>query len=338
MYYNSVLENTDNGYIDYIIKDPSFYYEVGLRVLEYKQRFIGVLSCSKTVQNGNIRLSYNVSIYRTFAEHMANASYSMWDEMLYKILSIISKIKDNGFLRAENLEINENRIFINLYDNSVKMICLPLYKLTKAEDYDSIRKGLIGIVVRLAVNLNNDDRNQLIKIINRHFGKNENLDLIVSDDSPEGILNMQKDDDDIDMNVEEFDEDAEIKFGKNFFKGFFKKKDSDKLHLSDSKDLKHMAATKLYLRSLNADRDIEVNKNNFCIGRGGTGIDADFSDNPRISDIHCKLLIEGRRMYIIDYGSEYGTYVNNMRIDANVFTEFHKGDEIAIANLKFAVE
>ena len=333
MYYNSVLENTDNGYIDYIIKDPSVYYEVGLKVLEYKQRFIGVLSCSKTIQNGSIRLSYNVNAYRTFAEHMMNATYSVWDEMLYKILSIISKINDNGFLKAENLEIDENKIFINLYDNSVKMICIPLYKLTKTEDYDSIRKSLIGIVSRLAVNLSVDDRNQLIKIINRHFGRSEDSDLLALEETQMPVQEEQPDA----FGLERPAEPDENSGRRGFFKGLIKKWDEER-HPQTVKEPRHAPAPVLYLRAVNAERDIEINKNNFYIGRNELNADEVVPDNPRVSDIHCKLLIDGRRLYIIDYGSEYGTYINDVRIGANILTEFRKGDEITVADMKFRVE
>lgn len=322
MYYDDVAESMNSGYVEYTMKNPEVYYEVGMKVLENKQSSIGILSGTKTIQNGLIHITFRVSAYKSLSEYKATADYGAWDDILYKILGIISKIKENGFLKAENLEISSDKIFINIYDNSVKMICIPLYKLKKNIDFDDLWKKLHDMIIECTSNLKNEDTNRLLIQINNYFGKNENTDLLdESKDIPKEAAVMP----------EETENDS-------ILKRFFHKKEK-KFKENTAEDMKRRVENRIFLRALNGGSDIEIDKQKFYIGSDpNMGVDAQLPDNPRISELHCKLIIDGKRLYISDCGSAYGTYVNEMKIEANKIVEFHRNDIISIADMKFEVE
>ena len=327
MYCDDVFENLSSGYIEYSVKNPSVYYETGRKVLDYQQHRIGVLSCRKKEINGSITLSYKINSYKSLREYSQTADYNTWDALLFKIFGIFSKIEENGFLKTGNIDLSPDKVFINVSDESVKVICLPLYKLCKYptvhDEWENVRRTMLECSSALTVT----EKNSLLRQINKRFGMDEECGLI--DEKTE--LRM-------DPNVITevlIDEKRSV----NLLKDLFRKKQNNGNGETELKTKKIRKQKQVILRPLMGGDVIEITKPMFYIGSNSDmQPDAVISDNSTVSDIHCKVLIDKKKQYIFDCGSQYGTYINDMRLEEHTMTEFHWTDIIMIDEVKYSVD
>lgn len=62
------------------------------------------------------------------------------------------------------------------------------------------------------------------------------------------------------------------------------------------------------------------------------------SGTPGISPIHCELLIQNGSFYLVDLGSQFGTYVNGRKIEPNQSYPLKAGDTICLASAQEAFQ
>lgn len=83
--------------------------------------------------------------------------------------------------------------------------------------------------------------------------------------------------------------------------------------------------------------EVEVNKNNFVIGKNKAAVDGVISFNKMISRVHCRVTEENGIYMVTDLQSANGTYVNNARLQPNQPYTIKHGDVIRLANSDFQV-
>lgn len=83
--------------------------------------------------------------------------------------------------------------------------------------------------------------------------------------------------------------------------------------------------------------EVEVNKNNFVIGKNKAAVDGVISFNKMISRVHCRVTEENGIYMVTDLQSANGTYVNNARLQPNQPCTIKHGDVIRLANSDFQV-
>lgn len=83
--------------------------------------------------------------------------------------------------------------------------------------------------------------------------------------------------------------------------------------------------------------EIEVNKNNFVIGKNQAAVDGVISFNKMISRVHCRISEENGIYMVTDLQSANGTYVNDARLQPNQPYTIKHGDVIRLANSDFQV-
>lgn len=81
-----------------------------------------------------------------------------------------------------------------------------------------------------------------------------------------------------------------------------------------------------------------VNKSPFLIGRALTEVDMVVDNNPAISGIHCKIISENGKYYILDNYSTNGTFVNGIQVDAAEWGKLGEKSELTIADENFVFE
>lgn len=92
---------------------------------------------------------------------------------------------------------------------------------------------------------------------------------------------------------------------------------------------------------LSKDGDI-VNKviiasNPFIIGKLDSQVDY-IVENSSVSRIHCKIINEDEKYYIIDLNSKNGTYLDEERLVSNKKYQLHDGTHVAISNCEYTFE
>lgn len=83
--------------------------------------------------------------------------------------------------------------------------------------------------------------------------------------------------------------------------------------------------------------EVEINKNNFVIGKNKAVVDGVISFNRMISRVHCRITEENGIYMVTDLQSANGTYVNNTRLQPNQPCMIKHGDVIRLANSDFQV-
>ena len=84
---------------------------------------------------------------------------------------------------------------------------------------------------------------------------------------------------------------------------------------------------------------VVVNKRSFKIGRMIGEVDL-ITESKAIGKIHCEIVKEDGKYYIVDLNSKNGTYLNGVRLKSNNRYHLNNGDNIKLANVdgKFEIK
>lgn len=96
----------------------------------------------------------------------------------------------------------------------------------------------------------------------------------------------------------------------------------------------------MILKAVNAPSqfEMEINKDEFVIGKSRNGTDGMIPFNKAVSRIHCKVCRTTGGYTIVDLGSANGTFLNRQRLTPNQPYPLKRGDSLRISNSEFIVE
>lgn len=80
-----------------------------------------------------------------------------------------------------------------------------------------------------------------------------------------------------------------------------------------------------------------ISKEKYVIGKAKEQVDGFISFDKTISDTHCEIVWNNNQFYIKDLDSEYGTYVNNVRVIPGQAFPLNNGDKIQMSKHVFTV-
>jgi hypothetical protein len=90
-----------------------------------------------------------------------------------------------------------------------------------------------------------------------------------------------------------------------------------------------------FFKSMKNDNEIiEINKNDFIIGRLENHVDY-ISNNPSIGKIHAEIIKIENSFFIKDLNSKNGSFLNNKRLDSNKKYKLTNNDNITLANAEY---
>jgi hypothetical protein len=90
-----------------------------------------------------------------------------------------------------------------------------------------------------------------------------------------------------------------------------------------------------YLKEIDGEEVIELNKNSILIGRMKDYADYVINSNA-VGKIHAELIKEDDSIFIVDSNSKNGTFINNERLKPNTKTRVSNNDILRFANKEFA--
>ncbi len=263
------------------------------------------IRCMKMMFNGKVQLYYVTNGYKPFESILSSIDSANYMKIIANMICNVINVKNNGFLSCQNIDISFDKIFIEPSTLQVRLVYLPISK----RSFDNCSS------------FENELRTSLIKQINNiqsiNNGKVEQFVVDLSD----GSLSL----DDLFNKIKGINPIKTINPHKN------DNKETDVLSDTNGSSLRIVA--------MNAPShfEINVNKDEFVLGRSASTADGAITFNKAIGRTHCKITKSGGQYFILDLSSANGTYVNKVRLAPNRPKAIKNNDIIRLANSDFQV-
>lgn len=296
----------DNQYVSYVLEDNTKFYATGYRVLK-KQKDKGFIPCSKINYNGHVKLLYPISEYDSVSVAVENWSKKEVLEWMLQILKVLMEVRDSGFLRMEDVDMDLSHIFVNEDTNTVHLVVLPLTVDTAVNPHwdQALCNALISLIeisrmrryehvykLKQAIRTNSDSLDDLYTKM-KEFAKSFK---IIPNPAPIPSPTPVP--------------EEEIPKGE--------------LHL--------------LLKYMESMIDIFVSKDSFIIGKNPKLSDGILAISPTISRQHCKITREGGKYFIEDMDSLNHTFVDEKQLEKGEKVWIKKDTRIRLAAFEFHVE
>ena len=295
----------------YIINDSSNFFQTEYKVLQSYAEGCFV-KCMKLMYNGKIEIYYLTSGLKTLGSLIPSLDDDKFMAVLSNIFTGIVSVGNNGFLSCQNIDIDLNKIFVDPLTYRVSFIYTPVTE-----------KGFPDYLT-----FENELRTSLIRVIS----ENENLQSPRTNhfksDLSNGMLRIE----DLYNGIKNIDNMHGV---------------PDRVSNQNRKTVQNSSQGNSYgnlqrrvrIIALNTSERIEldVNKDEYLIGKKADKVDGVVSFNKMISRIHCKINKQESGATITDLGSANGTYVNGAKLQPNQRMNISNGDIIRLANSDFQV-
>lgn len=297
---NAIYDVSNEHYIAYLLEDNSLFYNTAYQIIQ-KDVSRDFVKCYKMVQNGHIKLIYDIEGYQLFSSVVNLIEEIEFFQLIYKLILSLQKIKTNGFISLETIDASVNRIFIDRKTMSIKFICVPVSTNMAWQEQNTYECGLLHVIADIisgSVYIGNYYMLQLME------------DCRSQQFLPEDICNF--------MYSGKYGDWQNI-IGNTYVN-----------------DMADIHAIKLCGEEEDGS-EIIINKSNFIIGKDAAQCSYAISTSNNVSRKHCVISEEFGRWYIEDLESTNGTFLNNVRIRSGQRMPLKSGDKIVIADRHYIV-
>lgn len=292
-----VYEKDYGNDYSYILLDNNMFSLTEYKFLQSQSEDM-FIKCMKMLHNGKTQFYYAPGEYKRLKNLIRSISSENARIIITNFLKDIVEIKNNGFLSYRNIDFSLDKIFVNTKEYNVKLTYLPLAVSNDERTADG-EKQLRENIVRVI----NEFSMVLFSGINRLTRELQNFETSIEDIYHE-ILNG-----DLIINVT----------GENT--AFVEK-------------------PMMKLISVNTDIEVEANitKDVFILGRNTFTASGDnVFNNKLIGRIHCKIEKVDGKYYVEDLNSVNGTFLNDIKLEANCRQLIEHGDRLRLANTEFRI-
>lgn len=297
---NAIYDVSNEHYIAYLLEDNSLFYNTAYQIIQ-KDVSRDFVKCYKMVQNGHIKLIYDIEGYQLFSSVVNLIEETEFFQLIYKLILSLQKIKTNGFISLETIDASVNRIFIDRKTMSIKFICVPVSTNMAWQEQNTYECGLLHVIADIisgSVYIGNYYMLQLME------------DCRSQQFLPDDICNF--------MYSGKYGDWQNI-IGNTYVN-----------------DMADIHAIKLCGEEEDGS-EIIINKSNFIIGKDAAQCSYAISTSNNVSRKHCVISEEFGRWYIEDLESTNGTFLNNVRIRSGQRMPLKSGDKIVIADRHYIV-
>lgn len=147
MQRKGIQKKTAGSNVSYLFTDNGMYYSASYKILKGLDKDYFLKSVQYFV-NGQIKLTYFSSGYRSLAEMLPDINEEEMIRILLHLLKTVLDIKANGFLSCCNLELDgPETIFVDRSTMEVRLIYLPLVSDGNFSLFDSrLRRFMIQVI------------------------------------------------------------------------------------------------------------------------------------------------------------------------------------------------
>ena len=298
-------ETSDGVNVSYVLNDSSLFFLASYKILQ-SQDTAGFVRCVKLKYNGKLKLLYLSSNYRTMQSMLKSLNADSFVTILSNLLNILLELKDHGFLRCPNIDLSTDKIFIDQDTLDVRLIYLPVnvgYSDADTAAFETaFRKGLANMI-KAVPSIKSP------KVLNLHTAL---VDFSIGLEQLHTIVNE-----------EYVSEELE----------------SSDVLTSASGSLETSEQPSFTLTAIGVPNAavFKIDKPEYVIGKNLDVVDGAVLYSTAVSRVHCKIIFEDGRYFVVDLDSANGTFVNNKKIAANTATALNDGDVLKLANCEFAV-
>lgn len=336
--------------ISYILKDNKDFSVTGYKVMQ-NQSSSGLLRCAKIMYNGKIKLVYIVEGNKPLSHVATRLGVNELNAVIFNLIQRAMDIKANGFFRAENLELDFNKIFVDTSDYSVHLIYFPLSGGTtgKISAFENeFRVALINLFNSFPV----FNAPQFQRLCSDLANGSLPLDVILKklQDNINGnnfnqkiyeLSNAQPD-----YSAQRVTPVNPVSGGNAGYsnQGYQNMGYRDPYQNNGFQNQGYQAVPQvqqpvLTVTAINSPVQLvlTVKQPEYLIGKNPNMVNGAITHNPAISRVHCKITFAQGRYYLTDMGSANGTYVNQQRLEKQQTVEINSGDYLKLANSDFII-
>lgn len=367
-----IVENRDTQSLAYILQSPHLFFPTGYKVLQ--SQGAGFVQCARVTHNGKDKLVYDISRYKTLESLLPGLNSDSFSKLAANLFDILIEVKNNGFMRCENITVTPDKIFIDCNNYTVYLIYLPIDVETTPDSYGAFEMGLMTTLIDLVKNYPNltdsVSANLFLKMADTTYtlesirsaltdlgGRHVDSGTSGKAASGQELVNSEveaKDNDPVIPKVAGQCPDQALAGNrarrKSLLTGIFSKSNGRQQFPAKSsfqpeieggatEILDNIFSPSLVLCGVRTPEKVElvVSKPEFIIGKK-SDVDGVVSFNSAISRMHCKILCIESRHFIVDLASTNGTFLNETRLPANKQFPLKQGDKIRLANSNFIIK
>lgn len=360
---SKIVEVVAANNIAYKLNSNSDFSVTGYKVMQ-NQNGTGLLPCTKLMYNGKINLVYLVGSYKPLSFVVTRFGINELNAIIFNLIQRALDIQSNGFFRAENLELDFDKIFVDMSDYSVHLIYFPVTSgnTGKISNFDSeFRVALISLFngfpvftapqfQRLCSDLSNGSMSldQIMKKLQDNINGNVyssrvdtnqvstiNQGYSYQDVQPAQLPNV--------MPQQNFGQQQSYAWQQ----GLGMQRYGNPAGYGNNAEYQQPLNTQISstpqpqmtIQSLGSPVQVNLNvtEPEYLIGKNPSMVNGAVTHNPAISRIHCKISYINGKYYLTDMGSANGTFLNQNRLNKQETRELHSGDYVRLANSDFII-
>ena len=349
---NKLSEVVGANNIAYVLNQNSSFSMTGYKVMQ-NHNGSGLLKCAKLSYNGKIKLVYIVENLKPLSHVATRLGVNELNAVIFNLIQRALEIKSNGFFRAENLELDFDKIFVDTADDSVYLIYFPISGGTtgKISGFENeFRIALINLFnsfpvfnapqfQRLCSDLSNGSLplEQILKKLQDNINGNNfnqrnyepgNMQQEYSQKAAPGPSVSGQNCQAADLGYQRGVQQQPV-FG--FNNGY-----QPHGYNTVVKQNRQPAMT---ITAINSPVQVSfvINTPEYLLGKNPDMVHGAIMHNPAISRVHCKISYSGGRYFVTDMASANGTFVNQQHLEKHQTVEINSGDCLKLANSDFIV-
>ena len=361
---NRLSEVVGANNIAYILQDNNDFSVTGYKVMQ-NQNGSGLLKCAKLMYNGKIKLVYIVENYKPLSYVATRLGVTELNAVVFNLIQRAMEIKANGFFRAENLELNFDKIFVDVTDYSVHLIYFPISggNTGKISGFENeFRVALINLFnsfpvfnapqfQRLCSDLSNGSLplEQVLKKLQDNINGNYHTPMSQPVGNMQNPVYQQQGYQNL-GNQSNYQNQGYQNLGNqsNYQNQGYQNLGNQPNYQNQAyqqgfsgvyENPQPMSQPVMTITAINSpvQMALSISIPEYLIGKNPEMVNGAVTHNPAISRVHCKVTYSAGRYYLTDLGSANGTYVNQQRLEKQQTVELHSGDYLKLANSDFIV-
>lgn len=344
---NKLIEVVATNNIAYMLNDNNDFSVTGYKVM---QNGTGLLTCSKLMYNGKIKLVYLIGNLKPLSFAVTRLGVNELNAIVFNFVKKAIDIQGNGFFKAENIELDFDKIFVDMSDYTVHLIYFPISSgnTGKLSNFDSeFRIALINLFnsfpvftapqfQRLCSDLSNGSMTlaQIFKIMQDNLNGNVFENVMNSGYANQFASFRQQSN----YSYQNYEQQNHVSPQNYVPQNYYSSRQYGG-NLQQEDINAQISQPPMLIRAVGSpvQVNLKIIEPEYLIGKNPSMVNGAITHNPAISRVHCKITYIKGKYYITDMGSANGTYLNQIRLNQQETRELHNGDNIRLANSDFVV-
>ena len=299
-------EQSAPGRLTVTFNAPMYYDENGFRMLE-SQFQKGFVPCRKNASNGVITIDYVLSQYVSLYDLLPTMNPAMFRNVVTSLLEKINFFRENSYLKCENTYLSVDRIFVDRARYEAHLVYLPLKSENNEDCLPYFEKKMKDNIAKL-YNIYS----------NVHDAANANIiaQLTGAPVAQEQVYTPP-------VQPEYSPVQPATPYAPPV------------PPVPPVAPTPYVASRSFVLCSKGATPDIEINKDEFIIGKSQQRVDGVVMGSNLVSRVHCKMVMRNGECSVVDLNSLNGTFVNGNKLTPGAEYRISDGAVLSVADVQF---